>query len=242
MKIQGGFFILCACLAWIASAAQAQTLPPLSQQQSWTEQDKKEFLNYLNSSQPLPTGQVKGVAALTNRQGGSYHMARALEFGPSEVTLFPFSGSHYGGTVSGLGGRLIYEQHFVPWLRGYAGLEVDPLRQTRLGGVSEDLTRWAIPAGLEFALVPLSTPQTRYVLLRLGVVASDVYGSGSAADFATPLMGASAAWNLGLGYEWQFADSNWRLNAAVDGLRSMGSRNGTGYYGLGTTLTLVRTF
>jgi hypothetical protein len=99
-----------------------------------------------------------------------------------------------------------------------------------------------VPAGLEFALVPLSTPQTRYVLLRLGAVAANVSGTANRGDFAAPILGASAAWDLGLGYEWQIADSRWRINAALDGLHSISNRSNISYYGLGGTLAAVYTF
>ena len=55
-------------------------------------------------------------------------------------------------------------------------------------------------------------------------------------------MGPSAAWNLGLGYEWQFANSNWRLNAAFDGLRSIANHSGVAYWGFGSTIAAAYTF
>ena len=98
------------------------------------------------------------------------------------------------------------------------------------------------PAGVEFALVPLATPQTRYVLIRLGLVACDVVGAGRRGDYDAPLLGATVAYNLGLGYEWQLADTPWRLNATFDGLRSIANRAGVAYYGLGLTAGVVYTF
>ncbi|MFI5362513.1 MAG: hypothetical protein ACHQ49_11130 [Elusimicrobiota bacterium] len=227
--------------AALAPFARAQTLPPLDQQKVWTEADKKDFLQYLNSNQPAPTGTVRDVG-VPAAGGFSSRSAQALELGPDFVALFPLAGNRYAPTVvSQPGGRALYERHFAPWVRAYAGIEVNPLRQKRLDDQWTDLTRWSVPAGLEFALVPLSMPQTRCVLLRLGIAASDVAGPGARSDFNAPLMGTSAAWNLGLGYEWQIPDSRWRLNAAVDGLRSF-TRNTTGYYGLGATAAVVLTF
>jgi hypothetical protein len=243
MKFQGiGRILLCAGLSALAAGARAQTLPPLDQQKAWTEADKQQFLNYLNSNSPAPKGDVKDVAAPAG-QNWSEHPARALEAGPASITLFPFSGNRYSGTVGpAAGGKILAEQHLVPWFRGYAGFEAEPLRQRRSDGAYAGLTRFAAPVGLEFALVPLSTPETRYVLLRAGIAASEITSSVKGSAFNTPLVGTSAAWNIGLGYEWQFANSNWRLNAALDGLRSIASRGGTGYYGLGMTTAAAYTF
>lgn len=234
---------LCAGL-FSGAASAAETPPPLDQQRAWTPADKAQFLRYLGSSAPaLPAGDVKSAGAPPAEGYASFRAARSISVSPTYLQLFPYAGSRYGGTVhDGAGGKVLLERHVRPWLRTYAGLEYDPLSQRRLDGSTARLTRWAVPAGVEFALVPLATPQTRYVLLRLGAVASDITGPGSRADFAAPVLGTSAAWDMGLGYEWQIADSRWRVNAAVDGLRSIASRGGVAYYGMDTTLGVVFTF
>ncbi len=237
-------FFAAAGAAWLlpASGARAQSAPPLNSQQVWTEKDKADFLHYLDSNAPMPSGgQVK--AAGRSKESWSYREAQAIEIGPASTMIFPFTGNGHATTVAALPGvRVLYEKHFFPWLRGYGGLEGEALRQTRTDGAQGKLTRWAVPLGVEFALVPLATPQTRYVLLRLGLAVSDVAGADKRSSFAAPILGTSAAWDLGLGYEWQIPDTTWRLNAALDGLRSMGDRGGVGYYGLGMTLAAAYTF
>ena len=244
MGIQGLAGVSAALLLLLAGAspARAQASPPLTQQPAWTEQDKAEFLRYLNST-AMPTGSVSKTAASPATEAEwSDRAARSVELGPTSLLLFPYSGNHYSGAADGGGGRLLLEQHFRPWLRAYAGLEVDQLKQKELGGQTADLTRWAAPVGLEFALVPLATPQTRYVLMRLGVAPSEVVGPGGRSSYAAPVLGGSAAWDLGLGYEWQISDSRWRVNAALDGLRSIANRGGVSYYGLGAHVAAVYTF
>jgi len=216
-------------------------MPSLGDQQVWTQQDKATFLHYLNSNKPMVSGQVREVSLAENGLAAP-HSAWSLELGPASTTLFPFSERGGEPTARGtLGVRALYERHLTPWLRAYAGLEAESLRQARTDGSTAELMRWSVPAGIEFALVPLATPQTRYVLLRVGLDASQVSGAPGS-DFSSPIVGTSAAWDIGLGYEWQIPNTSWRVNAALDGLRSMGDRNGVGYYGLGTTLALVRTF
>jgi len=189
----------------------------------------------------MPAGQVRQVYLTENRSTSS-HAAWSLELGPASTTLFPFSEKGGEPTARGtLGARALYERHLTPWLRAYAGLEAESLRQNRTNGSTAELMRWSVPAGIELALVPLATPQTRYVLLRLGLAASQVSGAPGS-DFSSPIVGTSAAWDVGLGYEWQIPNTSWRVNAALDGLRSIGDRNGVGYYGLGTTVALVKTF
>ena len=220
----------------------AQARPPLDQQKAWTQADKQQFLRYLDSDAPMPSGQVKEVSAPAGQKWVSRE-ARALEVGPEMLMLFPSFGGHYSGTALAMPGvRVMYERHFVPWLRGYAGLEYDSMRQQARDRAWESLDRYAVPVGLEFALVPLSTPQTRYVIMRLGASISNISGSATRADFAAPLLGTSAAWDLGLGYEWQISDSNWRVNGTFDGLRSISNRSGVGYYGFGANLGIVYTF
>jgi hypothetical protein len=216
----------------------------LGAQQSWTEADKAEFLRYLNSNAPLPNGQVAKTAATASDDAGwSSHAARSLALGPASVVIHPYPGGRYSGAVDGgPGARAVFEQHLEPWLRLYAGLEAETLDQKERNGQTASLTRLAAPMGVEFALVPLSTPQTRYVLLRLGLAPANVSGATNGGDFATPILGASAAWDLGLGYERQIADSRWRINAALDGLHSISNRSDVSYYGLGGALAAVYTF
>ncbi len=216
-------------------------MPSLGDQRAWTQQDKVTFLHYLNSNKPMISGQVREVS-LSENSLAAPHAAWSLELGPASTTLFPISGNGGGAPArGGFGARALYERHLTPWLRAYAGLEAESLSQARMNGSSADLMRWTVPAGIELALVPLATPQTRYVLLRVGLAASQVSGA-PASDFSSPIVGTSTAWDVGLGYEWQIPDSNWRINAALDGLRSMGDRDGVGYYGLGAAAALVRTF
>jgi len=234
-----------AAVALLASSpCRAQSAPSLNTQPSWTDADKAEFLKYLNSNAPMPSGSVsKSGATAASDTEFSFHTARSLEVGPASALIFPYSGNHWSGAADGgPGARVVFEQHFEPWLRLYAGLEGETLKQRELNGQTASLTRLAAPVGLEFALVPLSTPQTRYVLMRLGIAPSNVSSAAKNSDFADPILGASAAWDLGLGYEWQIADSPWRINAAIDGLRSISNRANISYYGLGGTIAAVYTF
>lgn len=244
MKWQGLAAALLAALLAAGPARAGDSLPPLQDQKAWTPQDKAEFLRFLNSTGAprMPSGSVSAQAPAA--EGIAFHAARSLELGPDFLELFPLSNGHYSGSVHGTapGVKALGERHITPWLRAYGGLEYDRLSQQQLSGNTVGLTRWAIPAGLEFALVPLATPQTRYVLVRTGIVAGDVAGPGSRGDYRAPVLGASAAFDLGLGYEWQLSSTPWRLNAAIDGLRSISSRAGVAYYGMGLTAGAVYTF
>ena len=62
-------------------------------------------------------------------------------------------------------------------------------------------------------------------------------------EFRTPLLGWQSAYNAGLGYEWQFADTRWRVHTLVEAYRYMIRQGATArFYGLGMTLGLVYTF
>lgn len=249
LKFQGIFLALAAVALAASPCVRAEKPPPLSRQQTWTEKDKADFLKYLNSNQPSASGQSKELVLPSEQKAAeagkkwSSHAARALEIGPAATVIYPFTQEGHIVTATPMyGGRMLYVQHFRPWIRGYLGLEVSAMRQRHKDDTWGRMTRWAVPVGLEFALVPLATPQTRYVLLRMGVVGSHVASPDQRSDFVAPIIGDSAAWNIGLGYEWQLADSNWRVNAAFDGLRAMEKKDEVGYYGLGGTIGLAYTF
>lgn len=243
VRFQGVFLLWAAVIVAPAARVSARELPPLNDQKDWTDQEKREFLDYLEASQPMPKGKARKIA-LPKGEGasGAERPAWAVEVAPATATIFPFDRKGYGATADGLlGARALYERHFFTWMRGYAGFEGVPMRERESGGGTADLTRWAVPLGLEFALVPLGTPQTRYVVLRAGVEAADVTGAPSGA-FSAPMTGPSAAWDVALGYEWQIPDTRWRMNAALDGLHSITNPGGVGYVGFGATAALAYTF
>jgi hypothetical protein len=226
----------CACAPAFAAA-----LPDLRSQADWTDKEKKEFLDFLKSGQQAPAyGQVKYVAP---EKGGSSSTSKAryltLELATDTMILQKDGSSATGGTT--VGPRLIAGGHLFSWVRYYAGLQYNKIGQGRADGTSVQTAHLQVPAGLELALIPLGTPQTRYVLLRGGL--SEHYFSGGAggAGFKRPLSGWRAAWNLGLGYEWQFDSSSWRFHALAEGYRAFPG-GGTQFSGLGLTAGFVRTF
>jgi len=227
----------------LPAPAFAQDPPAMNRQDAWTDSDKKAFLRYLNSNAPAASGQVKEFAAPAS-SGRSYaRKARYLTLEVLSDTLVSVDPAGKGTSLpAALGGRLIAGGHLFTWIRYYAGAQYSRLKQERLDGTTAHLTHVMVPLGLEFALIPLGTPQTRYVLLRAGVAVSNVSGSGSKADFAAPLLGSTLAWNLGLGYEWQVPDSRWRLHLLAEGYKSVGKKEGVGYYGAGVTAGVARTF
>jgi hypothetical protein len=241
-KGAGMQWLLLALALSAAEPAYAQRPPPLDRQDAWSESDKKAFLRYLNSNAPAPTGQVKETPAPAY---GSRYVTRKARYLTLELvsdTLFPIDDNGKVSTLpTTVGGRLLAGGHLFTWIRYYAGLEYTPLQQEKLSGGTASLSHVQVPVGLEFALIPLGTPQTRYVLLRGGLVGHYVSG-GDKADFAAPLLGSSLAWTLGLGYEWQIPDSRWRLHLLAEGYKSTSRIDGVGYYGAGLTAGVARTF
>lgn len=229
--------LFCACAPAFSAA-----LPDLHTQAAWTGKEKLEFLDFLKSGSQAPDyGQVKYVAP---EKGGSYSVSRAryltLDLAADTMTL-----SHGGFTRAGtttFGPRLIAGGHLFSWVRYYAGLQYNRIGQNRLDGTRIQSDHLQVPAGIELALIPLGTPQTRYVLLRGGV--SEHYFSGGAGltGFKLPLSGWRPAWNLGLGYEWQFDNSSWRFHTLAEGYRSFAGGERTQFYGLGLTAGFVCTF
>lgn len=221
--------------------------PDLSRQDTWGEREKKEFLQFLKSGGGAApaAGEVKQISAVN--EGSS---ARApgkaryvsLELG-SESVVAVTGGNTLSHQGSSFAPRLVLGAHLLSWVRLYSGVQVSRLRQEKLDGTRTPLDHYHVPVGLEFALVPLGTPQTRYVILRGGVGFHKFAGRASRSDFGAPLLGVHTSWNAGLGYQWQFSNSNWRAHALLDGYGSLQREKGTSrFYGMGFGAGLVRTF
>lgn len=228
------FFLLGAPLL------RAETLPNLKNQAAWGDKEKKEFLGFLKSSQPIPAGQVKQIASSNDaRQAPSKARYASLAL-VTDTLILDTGGGRTKTETTTLGPKLLVGGHVFSWVRYYAGVKYNRVGQEKLDGTRAHFSHLEVPVGLELALIPLGTPHTRYFLLRGGVSEHFFYGSPKKSDFREPLLGWRPAWNLGLGYEWQFSNSNWRFHALAEGYRSFSG--GTQFYGLGLTTGFVYTF
>lgn len=227
-------------LALLPAAAPAAGLPDLRGQAAWGEKEKKEFLEFIKSGAPAPSeGQVKKVAAANG--AGRARKARYASLALVTDTIILDTGGGRSRTeTTTLGPKLLVGGHLFSWVRYYAGVKYNRIGQDKLDGSRARLSHIEVPAGIELALIPLGTPHTRYVLLRGGVSSHTFSGPAEKSDFKAPLKGWHPAWNLGLGYEWQFDNSNWRFHALAEGSRSIGG--GTRFYGTGLTAGFVYTF
>jgi len=238
-KTLATFLLLLSC----GSAARCASLPDLHNQAAWGEKEKQEFLGFVKSNQPLPAnGQVKYVKSESGNTNRAPSRARYASLALVTDTMIVGTGGGRTKTETAtLGPKLLAGGHLFSWVRYYSGLQYNYVGVDKLDGSRAHLSHLQVPAGLELALIPLGTPQTRYVLLRGGV--SEHYFSGSAkkADFRAPLLGWHPAWNLGLGYEWQFDSSKWRFHSLAEGYRSF-SGGSANFYGVGLTAGFVYTF
>lgn len=233
--------ILPLLLLAAAAPLSAAGLPDLRNQAGWSEKEKKQFLNFLGSDQPVPAGQVKAVAGGGVRRAPS--KARYASLALQGDALWIEEAGVRKRTESGTpGAKLLVGGHLFSWVRYYAGLKYNKVGQDKLDGSRARLSHIEVPAGIELALIPLGTPHTRYVLLRGGLSYHNFYGGGEKSEFRAPLLGGHPAWNLGLGYEWQFDSSNWRFHALAEGCRSFHRAGKTDFEGLGLTAGFVYTF
>ncbi|OIO02351.1 MAG: hypothetical protein COX65_04880 [Elusimicrobia bacterium CG_4_10_14_0_2_um_filter_56_8] len=224
-----------------APPLRAAPLPDLKSQDAWGEKEKKDFLGFLKSDQQIPAGQVKYISP---EKGGGKGQSKARYISLALVTdtiILDTGGGRSKTETTTLGPKLLVGGHVFSWVRYYAGVKYNRVGQEKLDGTRAHLSHVEIPLGLELALIPLGTPHTRYFLLRGGVSEHYFYGSAKKADFKNPLPGWRPAWNLGLGYEWQFDNSNWRFHSLAEGYRTF-SGSGTHFYGIGLTAGFVYTF
>jgi len=242
--MRAALYLICGLmLPAFAVPAFAQKLPDLKNQPAWGEKEKQDFLKYLRSSQQAPiSGQVKDVAPVKG-EPGRLRKARYLTLSLEGDSMFIRSaeGGLHNGSVA-LGAKALAGGHLTSWIRYYGGIKFDRLHQEKLDGTTAHLAHYEIPAGIELALIPLGTPQTRYVLMRAGLSYHYIKGPVSKSDFDTSLLGWNGAWNAGLGYEWQFDNSNWRANVLAEGYKSFAGGGNPRFYGLGVTAGLAYTF
>ena len=227
-------------------SAPALAQPDLSRQNAWTEKEKKAFIEFLRSGSgaAMPGGSVKSVALPPDEGVTTVRKAAYLTAGFAGEALFTVAGN---GSVlregSGLGPRVLYGSHLFSWVRWYAGAQGNRFLQSKHDGTRESVTHLQFPVGIELALVPLGTPQTRYLVLRGGVAGHFFEASSPREEFRTPLLGPQGSWNVGLGYEWQVPESNWRLHAAADGYHSLIRRSSSArFFGVGLSGGLTYTF
>ncbi len=225
---------------FFSALLSAQSLPDMKKQSVWSEKEKKEFLNYLKSSQPMPEGQVKYVASSGSQEKTRISKASYISLGLALDSLVRDIGSSSKTEPATLGVKALAGGHIFSWVRYYAGLKYNRVGQDKIDGERAHLSHIEIPAGLELALIPLGTPHTRYIILRAGLSQHYFSSSAKKSDFKDSLLGWTSAWNLGLGYEWQFDNSNWRFHALAEGYRSISARSP--FYGMGITSGFVYTF
>lgn len=224
-----------------ASFARAQALPDLKKQAAWGEKEKKEFLGYLRSSQPMPSGQVKYTSPESGRKAPSKARYASLAL-VSDTLIIDIGGGRRRTETTTLGPKLLAGGHIFSWVRYYAGVKYNRIGQEKLDGTRAHLSHIEVPVGLELALIPLGTPHTRYFILRGGVSSHNFSGPAKKSDFSAPLLGWRPAWNLGLGYEWQFDSSNWRFHSLAEGCRSFSGGGKPQFSGIGLTAGFVYTF
>ena len=235
--------LLCLAAALPAPAA-AQALPDLKNQAAWKEKDKQDFLKFLKSGQPAPANgqQVKAVGASPDKNW-SPRKAKylTLDLGSESLVTVDGAGKSHTSPPSFSTG-LLFGGHVFSWVRYYGGLKFSRPKYDKINGSASRHTHYEIPLGVELALIPLGTPHTRYVLLRGGVSAHYFKTGAPKTAFDPALGGWHEAWNLGLGYEWQFPETSWRAHVLAEACRSFEKDNSPEFYRAGVTAGVAYTF
>jgi len=224
--------------------------PNLKNQSAWTEADKKAFLQYLDSGKQAP---IFGNVNLKNVEGEEPQSEQLYNFNSAKAKYINFSALTNSMYTVGndnvrhpishnLGGKILIGGHIFTWVRFYFGVQYSALDQTMKNGQKARLNHYEVPAGFELALIPLGTPQTRYVILRGGASAHYIEGNREDSDFDNSLLGYRGTWNLGLGYEWQIPNTSWRFNTLIEGFKSISKEEGSKFTGAGLTTGTVYTF
>lgn len=235
--------ILCLIISSPSTLVMAQALPDLKNQAEWTEKEKQDFLKFLKSGQQVNiTGEVKEVS---HGKKGRQRLRKARYFTLNVIgdsLIIKSDDGKVDTEPMTIGGKVLIGGHLFSWVRYYGGLKYSKFSQDKIDGTKAKLSHFEIPAGIEFALIPLGTPHTRYVLMRAGFSYHNISGSAKESDFKTSMLGRHTAWNIGLGYEWQFSNSNWRFHVLTEACRSFSGNDTPEFYGLGFTTGLAYTF
>ncbi len=232
-------------ILWLAlpALAAAQSAPDMSRQDAWGDAEKQQFLRYLKAGGAAPvSGSVKEVSVAAGELAPVRKARFATLSWVEETTFAVAPGGAVRSQGSAFGPRLLVGGHLFSWVRYYAGAQYASFDQDKLDGTRAKIGHAEFPFGVELALIPLGTPHTRYVLLRGGVTAHRFSSSADASAFESPLIGWQGSWNLGLGYEWQITDTNWRVHLLAEGSKSFVRDGGSRFYGAGFSAGLVRTF
>ncbi|HAZ11163.1 MAG: hypothetical protein A2X86_08670 [Bdellovibrionales bacterium GWA2_49_15] len=224
-------------------------LPNFKNQGAWTSGDKKAFIDYLESGKQAPiSGNVQTPQQSVEPRSEdaiNFDFGKAMYVNFSVLTnsMYTVGSDNVRHSVSNnLGAKILVGGHIFSWVRSYFGMQYSGMDQKMKNGQKARLNHYEFPAGFELALIPLGTPHTRYVLLRGGVAAHYIEGNRRDADFDTTLLGLRGTWNGGLGYEWQIAETNVRVNLLLEGFKSMSKENGSKYIGAGLTSGVAYTF
>ncbi len=228
--------------ALTAGLADAASLPDLKKQRAWGDGEKQQLLQYLNSgSKPKISGTVKGGEV----KPATEEARRPWYVNVSAVTDTVFTvggGDALSRESTAVGPRLIVGGHLFSWVRLYGGAQYTRFRMRKLDDTRDLVNHLQIPIGVELALVPLGTPQTRYIVLR-GGYSWHQFSSKTPRELKRPLDGWNGSWNLGLGYEWQIPETKWRVNALFEGYSSLLRQNNTvRFYGVGASIGAVWAF
>lgn len=235
-------FLACCLLAALPLHASAQSLPDLRNQKAWGGSEKDQFIKFLESGRRVPVkGSVKDVK--TTEKLAPARKARYATLEMVTDTVLSVSGNDAvikEGT--GFGPKLTVGTHLFSWVRLYSGAQYTRFKQKKVDGGRASVGHFQFPVGLELALVPLGTPQTRYIIMRGGLSLHHFCSSTPSDDFQTSLKGWQGAWNLGMGYEWQIPDSRWRLHLLGESYSYLFHQPGARFYGLGVTGGVTYTF
>lgn len=233
---------LFAALLLSAPAPATAAAPDLRNQKAWGEAEKREFLKHLRSGkQPVVTGTVKDMPQEEVRSR-TVRKARFLSVAGFTDTLASDAGGKVIAESTRLGGRVLVGGHLFSWVRYYTGVGYSNAGLRKVGGGRESVGHVQIPLGIELALVPLGTPQTRYVLLRGGVTVHHFGKTADPAALERPIEGWQGSWTAGLGYEWQIGGTPWRFNLLGEIYKSFVLEDSPQFLGGGLSTGFVYTF
>jgi len=220
----------------------AAALPDLGNQRSWGSSEKKAFIQFLESGKQIPvSGNVKYISDRPEISS-AHHKAKYVTLNLVANSIFTVGEDNVKHTISSnLGGKILIGGHLFSWVRYYTGFQYNALDQKMKNGQNARLNHYEFPIGMELALIPLGTPQTRYVILRGGVSAHYIEGNKHNTDFDNSLLGLRGSWNLGLGYEWQIPNTSFRFHALLEGMQSISKEKGSKFTGAGLTTGFVYT-
>lgn len=227
MKIIFGLSLICFVLQFPV----AWSRPQLAGQQNWSKKDKDQFIQSIKGSGSIFDRNKKVAISPRPEERAKIgnHDSKYIMMHYDGGRSLSLSTQNFGVNHYRHGPAIYFGNHLFSWIRYALGTEYHQVRMKMLPYDYYYLSEITIPLWFEFALIPLGSPHTRYLILRSGLQGNYLWGKTEeitqlnlnnpeikTSTESPDVLGLSTYWITGLGYEWQLGENFWRVHVLAN--------------------------